>query len=200
MYSFSSGIIFILRGNSLVCIIARRILFGFWTLCWLWQAILRCLLGFFSKLWWTLFTSLQTTATINQYFYHQLTYRNCEKFAHCNFLELKMTFANVLFCLTESSKPKNIQYNVKQVTITMEKLEVETFGLIMMGINWLQTHFTLTNDNTSEDSKKCGPVFPKGQDVVLECLVLSTTQWYCVYHQGGVKNQEYIQVLGPGIW
>ena len=48
----------------------------------------------------------------------------------------------------------------------------------------------------SENGEKCGSVFPKAQDDVLKCLVLSTTQRYSVYCPRGKKKLEQYSHLG----
>ena len=46
----------------------------------------------------------------------------------------------------------------------------------------------------SENGEKRRSVFPKAQDDVLKCLVLSTTQRYSVYCHRGVKKPENIHI------
>ena len=49
----------------------------------------------------------------------------------------------------------------------------------------------------SENGEKCGSVFPKVQDDILKCLVLSTTQRYSVYcHRGEKKLEQYYYLIG----
>ena len=46
----------------------------------------------------------------------------------------------------------------------------------------------------SENGAKCQPEFPKVQDDILKCLVLSTTQRYSVYCQRRATKPENIHI------